>query len=80
MYPNNPNRLMKDLTRKAKQYVKENKEEVLKYVIKKIIKEELDPFIQIQTTTKVHGIGSIHKKGEVPASQVSREMLRTENR
>ena len=33
----------KELSRKeAKQYVKENKEEVLKYVIKKIIKEELD--------------------------------------
>ena len=33
----------KELSRKeAKQYVKENKEDVLKYVIKKIIKEELD--------------------------------------
>ena len=33
----------KELSRKeAKQYVKENKEEVLKYVIKRIIKEELD--------------------------------------
>ena len=32
-----------DLGKKeAKEYVKENKEEVLKYVIKKIIKEELD--------------------------------------
>ena len=45
-HPDNPNRLMragKNLSRKeAKQYVKENKEEVLKYVIKKIIKEELD--------------------------------------
>ena len=42
--PNNPNRLMRagKSRKEAKQYVKENKEEVLKYVIKKIINEELD--------------------------------------
>ena len=48
-HPDNPNRLMragKNLSRKeAKQYVKENKEEVLKYVIKRIIKEEKENLI-----------------------------------
>tara|TARA_Y100000592_G_C5416438_1_gene290874 strand:- start:281 stop:1006 length:726 start_codon:yes stop_codon:yes gene_type:complete len=40
----NPNRLMRagKSRKESKQYVKENKEEILKYVIKKIIKEELD--------------------------------------
>ena len=43
-HPDNPNRLMRagKSRKEAKQYVKENKEEVLKYVIKKIINEELD--------------------------------------
>ena len=43
----NPNRLRRDgkSRKEAKQYVKENKEEVLKYVIRQIIKEEKENLI-----------------------------------